>query len=213
MGRTVMKPGERKNQILDVAESLFRTEGYNKTTTSKIAKEAGVANGTLFYHFESKEKLADALVARKLHEDLDVFAVISNNPSLSGFQKLAWFFVFELDDQTNHLNRYHYMTSIENLVLQQKMFQQMVTMYTPIMTEWLVQAQNEGTIKIDNPSLTAEFFLTTFHHWVDGSLNQWTKQERISRIESIQPYFEKLFGVSTGTLALANLRQSLPANL
>lgn len=211
MARIVKKPEERKNEILDVAEQLFSQVGYEATSTNKIAKAAGIAQGTLFYHFESKDALADALIARQLGEDLAVFQKVSQSEQLSGFQKLAWFFVFELDDDFNHLSRYHYMTASQNLVLQQKMSRQLVATFTPVLTAWLIQAQGEKSVAIDDPTLTAEFFLTTFHHWVDSSLYPWTKSERVSRIEQVQPFFEKLFGLEPNSLALEKLRACLPA--
>ena len=40
---------------------MFSANGFHGTPTSRIAKEAGVANGTLFHHFTSKEQLINEL--------------------------------------------------------------------------------------------------------------------------------------------------------
>jgi AcrR family transcriptional regulator len=45
----------RKRDILQAAQQLFAEKGYHATPTSEIASLAGVAQGTLFYHFKSKE--------------------------------------------------------------------------------------------------------------------------------------------------------------
>ena len=45
----------RRDAILDVASRLFAEKGYNLTTTAEIAQEAGVAEGTLYHHFGSKD--------------------------------------------------------------------------------------------------------------------------------------------------------------
>jgi AcrR family transcriptional regulator len=52
---------EKKQLILDAALRLFVEFGFHDTPTSKIAKEAGVANGTLFYFFPTKDDLVKAL--------------------------------------------------------------------------------------------------------------------------------------------------------
>lgn len=52
---------EKRQQILEAALSLFVTNGFHATPTSKIAKEAGVATGTLFHHFKTKEELINTL--------------------------------------------------------------------------------------------------------------------------------------------------------
>lgn len=46
-----------KDTILDAAEKLFSTKGYYQTTMQDIADEAGVAKGTLYYNFKSKDDL------------------------------------------------------------------------------------------------------------------------------------------------------------
>lgn len=45
----------RRDSILEVASRLFAEKGYEKTPTSEIAQEAGVAEGTLYHHFGSKD--------------------------------------------------------------------------------------------------------------------------------------------------------------
>ena len=62
---------DKKEKILTAALELFAQDGYNATSTSKIAKEAGVSEGLIFRHFQNKKGLLDALVAdaeRKLGE-------------------------------------------------------------------------------------------------------------------------------------------------
>ena len=51
----------KREQILEAAMRLFIEKGIHATATSLIAKEAGVATGTLFHHFKSKEELVHAL--------------------------------------------------------------------------------------------------------------------------------------------------------
>ncbi|MDT8718592.1 TetR/AcrR family transcriptional regulator [Clostridium sp. 19966] len=46
-----------KNAIFEVAIKEFSMNGYNKTTMDSIAEKAGVAKGTLYYHFNSKEEI------------------------------------------------------------------------------------------------------------------------------------------------------------
>jgi AcrR family transcriptional regulator len=45
----------RSRAILATASRLFAAKGYSNATTSEIAREAGVAEGTLYHHFGSKD--------------------------------------------------------------------------------------------------------------------------------------------------------------
>nr|WP_321349343.1 TetR/AcrR family transcriptional regulator [uncultured Methanoregula sp.] len=55
---------DKQEAILDAALRLFTERGFFGTPTSLISKEAGVATGTLFFYFKTKEELIDTLYLR-----------------------------------------------------------------------------------------------------------------------------------------------------
>lgn len=62
----------KRNKILNTALELFANEGYQSTSTSKIACQAGVSEGLIFKHFQSKEGLLSAVV-NLANEDIKAF--------------------------------------------------------------------------------------------------------------------------------------------
>ena len=62
--RVVKEAAERRKEILDAAEQLFAAKGYDKTSTNDILEKVGIARGTLYYHFKSKEDILDAVIDR-----------------------------------------------------------------------------------------------------------------------------------------------------
>jgi len=48
---------KKKEQIIEASMKLFVSKGYHGTSTSMIAKEAGVSKGLLYHYIESKEQL------------------------------------------------------------------------------------------------------------------------------------------------------------
>lgn len=56
----------RKEQLLDVASFLFYEQGYHATGIKQIIEKAGIAKGTFFSHFASKEQIGVAWL-RKRH--------------------------------------------------------------------------------------------------------------------------------------------------
>jgi TetR/AcrR family fatty acid metabolism transcriptional regulator len=66
MGRQDERREETRGRLLAAAEACFRRDGYAATTLEGILAEAGLARGTLYYHFDSKEALASALARRSL---------------------------------------------------------------------------------------------------------------------------------------------------
>lgn len=56
-----LTPTDKKTALLDSALTLFVKQGFHATSTASIAKSAGVATGTLFHHFPSKEAILNEL--------------------------------------------------------------------------------------------------------------------------------------------------------
>ncbi len=53
---------EKQEKILAAALELFAEEGYHATSTSKVARAAGVSEGLIFRHFGNKEGLLQAIL-------------------------------------------------------------------------------------------------------------------------------------------------------
>ncbi|MBU7005390.1 TetR/AcrR family transcriptional regulator [Phosphitispora fastidiosa] len=54
---------KRRQQIMDAAIKVFAKKGFNGTTTREIAREAGIAEGTIFRYFKTKKDLLLSLVS------------------------------------------------------------------------------------------------------------------------------------------------------
>jgi len=57
--------GSRFNAILDAAEIIFASSGFNGASVREIANKAGVAQALIHYHFDNKDKLFEATTARR----------------------------------------------------------------------------------------------------------------------------------------------------
>src|SRR5207245_5353302 len=70
-----------RQRLVHAALELFSTRGYAATTTAEIARKAGVAEGTIYRHFQSKQHLLNELYrgaarwAGKLVRDADALKV------------------------------------------------------------------------------------------------------------------------------------------
>lgn len=66
--RTVKPPDERRRDLLSAAVRVFSRKGLGEATVADIARSAGVAKGTFYLYFESKEQLLGALKDRFVDE-------------------------------------------------------------------------------------------------------------------------------------------------
>ncbi|MCP8967380.1 TetR/AcrR family transcriptional regulator [Ectobacillus ponti] len=67
-----MKKNKPKyNQILDAAVVVIAENGYHQAQVSKIAKQAGVADGTIYLYFKNKEDILISLFQEKMGEFIE----------------------------------------------------------------------------------------------------------------------------------------------
>src|SRR6202012_1004558 len=73
--QTRSAPGRKESQtaerILDIAERLVQTRGFNNFSYADIAGELGITTASLHYHFRSKAELGQALVSRYAERFVD----------------------------------------------------------------------------------------------------------------------------------------------
>jgi AcrR family transcriptional regulator len=61
-------PPDRRREVLATAAEVFAAQGYNATTVRKIADQAGMLAGSLYYHFDSKESILEEILSTFLDE-------------------------------------------------------------------------------------------------------------------------------------------------
>lgn len=61
-----------KERILQVAEKLFSEDGFDGTGVDKIAKNAGINKGSIYYHFKDKNDIMESLF-KKIIEDMSKY--------------------------------------------------------------------------------------------------------------------------------------------
>ena len=82
-----MEKSNTKNDILEAALELFSVQGYEATSLSQIAEAVGIRKASVYSHFESKQKILDALTSEIL-EQYDKYSIFSQaNLSAPEFQK------------------------------------------------------------------------------------------------------------------------------
>src|SRR2546426_4715714 len=62
MARTPKVVEDRREQIIDAAMRVFSQKGFTRATNKDVAREAGITPGLIYYYFESKEKLLEAVI-------------------------------------------------------------------------------------------------------------------------------------------------------
>ena len=78
-GRRAQNKAAIKKRIVTAALSLFQTKGFDATTTKAIARKAGIAEGTVFNYFRTKEDIALHFFEQEVDQAI---ASVRDNPRL-----------------------------------------------------------------------------------------------------------------------------------
>ncbi|MBV9514294.1 MAG: TetR family transcriptional regulator KstR2 [Mycobacteriaceae bacterium] len=60
--QSISQPGSRRDELLDLAATMFAERGLRATTVRDIADAAGILSGSLYHHFASKEQMVDEVL-------------------------------------------------------------------------------------------------------------------------------------------------------
>jgi AcrR family transcriptional regulator len=153
----------RRGELLDAAQTLFFSKGYEATTVADIMERAGVSKGGFYHHFSTKEDLLEALATRMAAESLKHLqpiieergfdAVARMNAILSQSRQL------KVEDAAAIRAAFDTAFKPENIVLYHRLNQAVSQVMLPLFANILQQGKAEGLFRIDDPATTAEIIL------------------------------------------------------
>lgn len=195
----VIKNGEeRKHEILDIAKELFIEKGYENTSIVNILEKVGIAKGTLYYYFTSKEEILDAIIDRISEKIFYKAQEISKDPSLSVQEKILGVVMslnIEDDKEKKIVNNIH---NPQNLLMHQKQFDSIIDNIVPILTKVICEGIEKGIFNTDYPLETVEMILI-YTQTVFDSNNNLSMEETLRKISAFIVNLERLLGAEKGS--------------
>ncbi len=152
-------PDERKRQILDAAEQLFVSQGFEATSVNDILDAVGIAKGTFYYHFVSKEAVMDAIIDRYTHLIRERAGEIVSQPNLPVHQKL---FAVVLAAQVQGASQAELLDELhrpENAIFHLRSQQRTLTTVLPIMADIVREGIGQGIFRTEFPEEAIEMIL------------------------------------------------------
>ena len=197
--RVVKDAEERRNEILDVAEELFGNKGFDQTSTNDILEKGGIARGTLYYHFKSKEDILDAMIERMTNQLLTVSMKIANQQTVPVLERLVrTIMALNVDNNLGNevMQQVH---KPQNALMHQKMQEKLVSGITPIVTKLVEEGISQGMFHTDFPGEAVEMCMIYSNTAFDDLFEQ--SEERMQqRIDGFIYNVERLLGTEEGAL-------------
>lgn len=194
--RITKEHDERRNEILDIAEKLFHIKGYDKCTINDILKEVGIAKGTFYHYFKSKEEVLDAIVSR--YKDVVITKVneVANNDLITLEEKLMGAFMsMRIIDQLDSgmINEMH---KTENALLHQKILNQIVIDVAPILVKIIKEGVDRKVWRCKFPLEYMQIFLASSITLTDEGIFEFDGESQNKIMEALISVLEKMLDVS-----------------
>ena len=189
MPRIHRPTAQRREEILDAAHTLFTTKGFQPTTMEDILRIVGIAKGTLYYHFPSKEQILKALVLRIVHQVEQQAREIAASSAPAADKLAAIMSAMRLvDTETELVDQFHAPGNAE--------FQHL----TPVLAEVITQGMAEGTFTTERPHDVIELLLSASGILLDQDIMKPSPTELARRQETLIWASETLLGAEPGSL-------------
>ncbi len=199
--REMKKAEERRNEILDAADELFTQKGFDGTSTSNILEKVGIARGTLYYHFKSKEDIMDALIERYTSTMLAKARAIAEDKSIAVNERiLRVVMALNIQHENGGQEIMEHVHKPQNALMHRKIQQVVMNQVPPILTAIIRDGIEQGVYHTPYPYECMEMIIAYTNAVFDDDLVLMTDEERAARIPAFIFNVERMLGVENGSL-------------
>lgn len=189
-----MKKGERRKQdLLNIAYRMFIEKGYENTSVDDIITEAGIAKGTYYYYFESKDATLEAVIEMMIEKAEIVAKAALMNP-VSIPQKLASV-VYAFQPNKDEVVITDVLERKENIVMHDKIGKKIVEVAVPILSDIVREGIAQGIFACTNVEERVKMLLIMSQNMFD--YGAYSNKD----IEVYVDMLEKSLGAKEGTMS------------
>lgn len=198
MKRTVKNPAIRKAEIIQAARKLFLAKEYEKTTLQDVMDALGIAKGTIYHYFNSKEALLEAVVIdmvdARLNEIEAKLKDVKGN-ALQRIEKLVEFGNMAKD----HPELFGHLHRRTNAGMHIRILVETLIKLNPIYEKLIQQGCEEGIFHTKHPRECAELILSAVQFLTDTGIYSWTNADLKRRFKAFPHLIEQQLKASPGS--------------
>ncbi len=201
MTRIRKDPEVRRQELMNAALEQFSSNGYEKTMVIDIVKKAGVAKGTFFYYFPTKEAILEAICMRWATELSTSFHL--QNRQFTALNKLQAFVLLMFAPAPID-KLFDKLWDEKQLNLIYTTWRKQVhTIFNPLLRDVISQGNSEGTMHVDCIDETIAFFWSTLECLWEASYLDEPLEMFLTKTKLAEIVLERIFGIKEGNLPLS----------
>ncbi|AZO29884.1 MULTISPECIES: TetR/AcrR family transcriptional regulator [Mesorhizobium] len=163
MPRVIKHPELRREELLDQAQALFLTHGYDKASLNDVIAAAGISKGAFYHYFPSKEALLEALAERFAKQALAGVQDILADPALDPLGRLNALLAksrqAKIETAAEAWALFETLFRPENLVLFHRINLAASASFSPLLVEIIRQGVKDGTFRTFDPEGVADIVM------------------------------------------------------
>lgn len=212
MTKIVKEYEERKRELLETAQKLFFSKGYDKTSVNDIITAVGIAKGTFYHYFKTKEDLLDELIKLMADSINAGLKEIIASPQLNAIEKLNRFFSFaanfKLQNKETVIISALVMHRPENILFRKKLETIYLQVSAELLTALIRQGVEEKLFDTPFPDIVPHMLLAMGMHlreeFASLLLNERRSENDIDLFcrgyEMYQNSMERILGAPKGSI-------------
>lgn len=162
VSRRRLTPDERRTELVAAARRLFAAQGVENTSVSEIVKAAGVAQGTFYWYFASKQEALNAVVQEMTDEFCATASAVADAPSLSGPEKLRRLWAALLASVAQDGESLAHFHAEGDHLFHDQLTQEVTRRLAPVLSRIIRQGVAEGAFTTTFPEEAAAFVLAAY---------------------------------------------------
>ena len=189
-----MKKGEkRKLELMQIAYKMFISNGYENTSVDEIIEKAGIAKGTYYYYFESKEQTLEEVIGMMIEQEAENARQILDAPIPIPQKIVAIISAFQPAPEEHTIEGA--LMHPENIVMHEKVHRRLLDRVIPILTEVVDEGVREGIFACEDIPRRVRMLMVLSSDTFDEP--GYTDRD----IEVFIDMTEKLLGAGAGTMS------------
>ena len=198
MVRIVKKPEERRQEIVATARELFQKKGYENTAMQDIMGALGIAKGTIYHYFKSKEELLEAVVEDTANEYIAGLEKVLNETEGTGLDKMrALIASGNVEEQYQEILEHLHRPG--NVSMHTQQLAVTLSRLAPLYASAIQQGIEEGIFQSEHPLECAEFLLAGIQFLTDTGFHSWSQEELTRRVMALPALIEVQLNAPKGS--------------